>query len=146
MGAFAWLMKKVSKVFSRSTNALFYIALYREILNEMEMRLNYLERGGTGKGTYWKLNAVLHNRLSASGHFERNARIDLEAAKTRILSVLKQRSEQRKPGLSNAEIRQIVSMNRKQVIRLMKELMKENPSIPHPGRGKYARYCIQKDD
>ena len=36
MGAFSWLMKKVSKVFSRSTNALFYIALYREILNEIQ--------------------------------------------------------------------------------------------------------------
>jgi hypothetical protein len=36
MGAFAWLMKKVSKVFSRSTNALFYITLYREILNEIQ--------------------------------------------------------------------------------------------------------------
>ncbi len=36
MGAFAWLMKKVSKAFSRSTNALFYIALYREILNEIQ--------------------------------------------------------------------------------------------------------------
>jgi hypothetical protein len=29
-------MKKVSKVFSRSTNALFYITLYREILNEIQ--------------------------------------------------------------------------------------------------------------
>ena len=36
MGAFAWIMKKVSKVFSRQTNALFYTALYREILNEIQ--------------------------------------------------------------------------------------------------------------
>lgn len=36
MGAFAWIMKKVSKVFSRQTNALFYTSLYREILNEIQ--------------------------------------------------------------------------------------------------------------
>ncbi|MHA1294353.1 MAG: hypothetical protein ACTSQJ_17045 [Promethearchaeota archaeon] len=36
MGAFQWIMKKITKVFSRSTNALFYITLYREILNEIQ--------------------------------------------------------------------------------------------------------------
>lgn len=30
--------------------------------------------------------------------------------------------------------------DRKQVIRLMKELMEENSNIQPPGRGKYARY------
>ena len=34
MGAFQWLMKKVMKVFSRTTNSLFYTLLYREILKE----------------------------------------------------------------------------------------------------------------
>ncbi|MFX0001413.1 MAG: hypothetical protein ACFE9Q_03240 [Candidatus Hodarchaeota archaeon] len=35
MGAFQWLMKKITKVFGRSTNALFYTLLYREILKEI---------------------------------------------------------------------------------------------------------------
>ncbi len=35
MGAFQWLMKKVTKTFSRSTNALFFTTLYREILKEI---------------------------------------------------------------------------------------------------------------
>jgi hypothetical protein len=35
MGAFQWLMKKITKVFGRSTNALFYALLYREILKEV---------------------------------------------------------------------------------------------------------------
>ena len=35
MGAFQWLMKKVMKVFSRTTNSLFYTLLYREILKEI---------------------------------------------------------------------------------------------------------------
>jgi len=35
MGAFQWLMKKVTKVFGHSTNALFYTLLNREILKEI---------------------------------------------------------------------------------------------------------------
>jgi ATP-dependent DNA helicase RecG len=58
------------------------------------------------------------------------------------LSVLKERARRGEPGLSNAEIRQITHFDRKQVIRLMKELMKETPNIQPPGRGKYARYRL----
>ena len=35
MGVFQWLMKKVTKVFGRGTNALFYTLLYREIVKEV---------------------------------------------------------------------------------------------------------------
>ncbi len=35
MGTFQWIMKKVTKVFGRGTNALFYSLLYREILKEI---------------------------------------------------------------------------------------------------------------
>ena len=35
MGAFQWLMKKITKAFGRSTNSLFYALLYREILKEV---------------------------------------------------------------------------------------------------------------
>ncbi len=35
MGAFQWLMKRVTKAFGRSTNALFYTLLYREVLTEV---------------------------------------------------------------------------------------------------------------
>jgi hypothetical protein len=37
MGMFQWLMKKITKVFGRSTNSLFYSLLYREILNEINL-------------------------------------------------------------------------------------------------------------
>ncbi|MFX1237565.1 MAG: hypothetical protein ACFFAS_14325 [Promethearchaeota archaeon] len=36
VSAFQWIMKKVTKVFSRSTNSLFYTLLYREILKEIQ--------------------------------------------------------------------------------------------------------------
>lgn len=35
MGAVQWLLKKITKVFGRSTNSLFYTLLYREILKEI---------------------------------------------------------------------------------------------------------------
>ena len=35
MGAFQWLMKKITKTLGRSTNGLFYTLLYREILKEI---------------------------------------------------------------------------------------------------------------
>jgi hypothetical protein len=42
----------------------------------------------------------------------RDRRIDWEAAKTRVLSVLKLRSERKEAGLSNAEIRKITHLDR----------------------------------
>jgi len=114
----------------------------RETLSLMETEFGYIERGGTGRGTYWTLRHDLHRKLSVPGHPERDRRIDWEAAKTRILSVLKQRAMRGEQGLSNAEIRKITHLDRKQVIRLMKELMEENSNIQPPGRGKYAHYRL----
>ena len=116
----------------------------RETLSLMETEFGYIERGGTGRGTYWTLRHDLHRKLSAPGHPERDRRIDWEAAKTRVLSVLMEKSRHGEVGLSNAEIRQIARMDRFQVIRLMKELMAENPNIQKPGRGRNARYVIPK--
>jgi hypothetical protein len=68
----------------------------REILNKMEVEMEYLERGGTGRGTYWMLRPDLYRRLVADGSPERDRRIDWETAKTRVLSVLKLRAERKR--------------------------------------------------
>jgi ATP-dependent DNA helicase RecG len=112
----------------------------REILSEMELEMEYLERGGTGRGTYWMLRPDLHRRLIADGHPERDRRIDWEAAKTRVLSVLRQRSEHGEARLSNAEIRKITHLDRYQVVRLMRELISEYPLIELTGKGRKAAY------
>jgi ATP-dependent DNA helicase RecG len=114
----------------------------RDILAEMEQRLGYLERGGTGRGTYWTLRLNIHRRLAGPGDPERDRRIDWEAAKTRILSILMDRAKRGEQGLSNKEIRQITHFDRFQTIRLMKELIAENPDIQKPGRGRNARYAF----
>jgi ATP-dependent DNA helicase RecG len=112
----------------------------REILCEMEIKMEYLERGGTGRGTYWMLRPDLHRRLVANGSPERDRRIDWEAAKTRVLSVLKLRAERKEAGLSNAEIRKITHLDRYQVVRLMRELISEDPLIELIGKGRKAAY------
>ena len=112
----------------------------REILSRMETEFGYLERGGTGRGTYWMLRRDLHNRISAAGHPERDRRIDWEAAQTRVLSVLMERAKRGECGLSNAEIRQITHYDRNQVRRLMMELMEETSSVEQQGERRWARY------
>ena len=116
----------------------------REVLSEMERGFDYLERGGpTGRGTYWTLRPDLHAALAAPGHPERDRRIDWEAAKTRVLSVLRQRAKRGESGLSNTDIRRLTHFERKQVIRLMHQLMEENEAIRPPGRGRFARYKFE---
>ncbi|WP_130646950.1 hypothetical protein [Methanofollis fontis] len=73
-------------------------------------------------------------------HPNRDRRIDWEAAKTRVLSVLRQRSMCGEGGLSNAEIRQIAHLDRYQAVRLMKELQHEDPAVVREGVGKGSRY------
>jgi ATP-dependent DNA helicase RecG len=111
----------------------------REILSAME-KAGYIEHGGGGRGMYWTLCSDLYQRLAESGHPERDRRIDWDAAKTRVLSILMERARKGAPGLKNAEIRQITRFDRYKVIRLMKELADENPFVFRPGPGKQACY------
>lgn len=117
----------------------------RETLSTMEIDLGYLERGGAGRGTYWTLRHDLHRRLSAPGDPERDRRIDWEAAKTRVLSILKQRAARGGLGLSNKEIRQLTHFNRNQVTRMLRELGKEVPQVHAAGHGAGARYYWREE-
>ena len=100
----------------------------------------YIEHGGTGRGAYWCMRPELYRRLAEDGKGEARRRIDWEAAKTRVLSILMERARRREPGMSNQEIRQITRFDRNQVHRLMTELRQENPGLQPPGRGKAARH------
>lgn len=111
----------------------------RERLSSMEIS-GYIEHGGVGRGAYWCLHPDLYKRLAGDGQGEVRRRVDWEAAKTRILSILMERSRRGEPGLSNKEIRQITHFDRNQVYRLMTELRHENPGLQSPGRGKFARH------
>ena len=115
----------------------------REVLSQMESEWHYLERGGTGRGTYWTLAPDVFRRLRETGTPERDRRIDWEAAKTRILSILRQRADRGEPGLSNKEIRGIAHLDRNQASRLMRELRTEVPQIHLLGAKKGSRYAYR---
>lgn len=114
-------------------------ARIKDILSKME-HYALIERGGTGRGTYWTLNPKVHEQLAAPGHPERDRRIDWEAAKARVLSILMERSKRKGSGISNKEIRQVTHYNRQQVTRLINQLRNEHPQIQMSGRGAGASY------
>jgi len=110
----------------------------RDILDEMVQYHGYLERGGIGRGAWWRLPPSLHRKLEGRGHAERDQRIDIEVAKTRVLNILKQRRLRGQEGLSNAEVREVTGYTRQQVNRLIHELEKE--SVRMTGNGRGAKY------
>lgn len=120
-------------------------AAVRERLATMEA-VGYLEHGGTGRGAYWCMRPNLYRRLAEAedGQGEARRRIDWEAAKARVLSILMERARRGEPGLSNQEIRQITRFDRNQVHRLMTELRHEHPGLQPPGRGQSARHTIRQ--
>lgn len=113
----------------------------RSTLSRMERDHGYLERGGTGRGSYWVLSPKLSKQLRPGGKDEAQRRIDWEGAKTRVLSMLKQRSKRGDGGMTNREIRGITHYDRNQAFRLMRELREENPRIKSHGYGAGARYA-----
>jgi len=110
----------------------------RDILDEMVQVYDYLERGGAGRGTWWRLKPASHRRLDGAGHAGQDQRIDLDVAKTRVLSMLRQRQQRGQAGLSNAEVRAVTGFTRQQVNRLIHEL--EAESVRMTGHGRGARY------
>lgn len=117
-------------------------AQMREHLAAMEKN-DYIEHGGSGRGTYWTLRPELYRRLAGASHHERDRRIDWEAAKTRVLSVLMERAKRGEEGLNNAEIRQITRFDRHQVKRMLRELRGET-AVFVTGHGAGARYYWKK--
>ncbi len=112
----------------------------RRILSKMESERDYLKRGGGGRGTYWTISRSVHQSLMAPGNFDSKQRMDWDASKTRVLSILMQRAKKGEVGLTNADIRQITMFNRQQVFRLMRQLIDENPRISLLSKGRYAQY------
>ena len=107
----------------------------RDILDEMVQIFDYLERGGAGRGSWWRMKPALHRRLEGLGHAERDQRIDWDVAKTRVLNMLKQRARRGEPGLTNAGIREVTAYDRQQVNRLIHELEAEGVRMQGHGRG-----------
>ena len=113
----------------------------RDILDELVQIYDYLERGGAGRGTWWRLKPALHRRLEGAGHAERDQRIDPDVAKTRVLNMLKQRRRRGERGLTNAEVRAVTGYTRQQVNRLIHDLEAESVRLIGHGRGAAYEYA-----
>lgn len=111
----------------------------RETVSVLEQR-GYVEHCGAGRGTYWSMHPDLYNRLSGDDQGEARRRIDWEAAKTRVLSILVERSRRGEQGMNNQEIRQVTRFDRNQSRRLMQELQHENQRLKQFGERRWTRY------
>jgi len=88
----------------------------RERLASLENKLLLLEHSGTGRGTLYRLSRRASAILNEGVAYDMTRRLDLEAIKVRILSLLKDRP------LRNSDIRSFTDLGRQQVYRIMKEL------------------------
>ena len=92
----------------------------RELLARLANQERLLQAGGsTGRGRYYRLTADAYALLSNAADYDRDARLDNENLKARVITTLQRRD------LSNAEIRQISQLDRNQAKRLMEALRAE---------------------
>ena len=118
-----------------------------EIKETLAAMLNdeYLEQGGYGKGSYWSIAPSLYRKLVSDGNNESRRRIEWDAAKTRVLSMLMDRARRGEAGISNREIRQVTKFSRSHALRLIKELQAENPAqVAKQGKAAQTTYVWQE--
>lgn len=107
--------------------------LLREKLAYLENDLFMIEHSGTGQGIMYRLSRRAAAILDRRTAYDLNRRLDKEAIKVRILTILKDRP------LSNKEIRAFTDLDRTQVTALMKELEEEGQTRVS-GRGAGASW------
>ena len=111
----------------------------REGLRRLETKFGVLESTGRGKTAVWRLRVEVERRLTSDSSPTRSRQAQLEAAVSTILRVLRDRHEKREPGLSNAEIRELTSLDREQVKYVMRKIKKDG-LVDSAGRGGAARW------
>jgi ATP-dependent DNA helicase RecG len=111
----------------------------REKLSSLETNLHMLEHSGTGRGAIYRLSRRAAAILSEGVTYDMTRRLDKEAIKVRILSLLKDRP------LSNKNIRNFTDLGRKQVTGLLKELEADG-QVYSSGHGSGALWHLRVKD
>jgi len=109
----------------------------KERLASLETNLHMLEYSGTGRGTIYRLSRRAAAILSEGVTYDMTRRLDKEAIKVRILSLLKDRP------LRNADIRGFTDLGRQQAYRLLKELEADG-LIYQDGHGQSALWHLKQ--
>lgn len=107
----------------------------KEKLSSLETNLFMLEHSGTARGTTYRLSRRAAAILNKGVAYDMTRRLDKEAIKVRILSLLKDRP------LRNAEIRAFTDLERQQVTAVLKELEAEG-QVHLKGKGTGARWHL----
>lgn len=113
--------------------------LLKEKLAVMEHDLWVLERSGGGQGTVYRLSRRAAAILNAGTTYDLTRRLDKEAIKVRLLTLLKDRP------LRNEEVRAFTDLSRKQVTKLLKELEADGQARLQ-GRGVGAYWHLVRPD
>jgi len=111
----------------------------REGLRRLDSKYGILENHGRGKDATWRLRAEVERRLTSDTSPTRSRQAQLEAAISTILRTLRSRHEKGEPGLSNADIRQLTSLDREQVKYVMRKIKKDGMAESE-GRGGATRW------
>jgi ATP-dependent DNA helicase RecG len=109
----------------------------REILGQLVTQWALLEAAGGGKGRYYRLSRTAYEILRQALAYHVDRRLSLENAKARVLGALSF------GPLTNADIREITQMDRRQVITLMKSLESEG-LVEVEKRGRGSRWRSRK--
>lgn len=109
----------------------------REKLASLETHLLMLEHSGSGRGMTYRLSRRASAILSEGVAYDMTRRLDREAIKVRILSLLKDRP------LRNAEIRAFTDLERQQVTDIL-DALKSEEQVFLEGRGAGARWHLTK--
>ncbi len=80
-----------------------------------------------------------HGQVAGPGDPERGRGLDWEAAKTRVLGLIRRRAVRGQLPLANADIRRITAFDRHRAYRLVRELVDEG-QVRLDGYGRAARY------
>ena len=108
------------------------------ILTRMEQDLGYLERNGNGD-VRWALELGTLARLTAERSAGPVPPREWEAVRTRVEGVIRRRAESAREPLSNSDVRRITGLARRQVNRLIQELVADR-KVRIVGQGRAARY------
>ncbi|OPY13455.1 hypothetical protein ACJ77P_02185 [Syntrophus buswellii] len=95
------------------------------------------DKCGTGKGTTYRLSRKAAAILNEGVAYDITRRLDLEAIKVLIRSLLKDRP------LRNSDIRSFTDLGRQQVYRIMKELEADG-LVYQEGRGQTALWHLKQ--
>lgn len=109
----------------------------REKLASLETRLLMLEHSGTGRGAVYRLSRRASAIMNEGVAYDMTRRLDREAIKVRILSLLKDRP------LRNADIRNFTDLGRQQAYRIMKELESDD-LVYQEGHGQTALWHLKQ--